>query len=388
MTTIPIPCSVLVLTHNAGKTISACLEGLREFAQVIVLDGYSTDDSRSIASTFSNVAIHDQPREFLEPSGRIRDFASVRNAGLMLANQPWFLYVDSDETLTPEFLASIRDVLASGKHDAYTAFRRFVINGEKIERAAAYPALHVRLARRERIINFVKPIHERLDLVPGATVGHLAGDLLIPLSPPSELWPKYRRYLALEVERAARLPFGQWLYWVLLWNVRSFFGFALRLIALSVTPGRGKRLPLQYELQFLAYPLLLIVESSPLHRLPLGQFVTYLFTGGTATAINVGLYTLLLWLDVWYVGASVMSEVIGFISAFLLHKYVAFRQHSKFASHFFKYCMLGLWNLFASTVLLWGFVDGLGVDELIAKLLVIACMVAWNFILYKFVIYV
>ncbi len=382
-----IPCSVLVLTRNAAETLHACLDGLKEFAQVIVLDGRSTDHTREIASSYQNVTLRDQPTDYLDADGRIRDFAAVRNAGLKVASQPWLMFVDADEILTPELVASIRAACASGSYDAYTAFRRFRVNGEWVMRAAAYPALHVRLVKKSMNHGFGKPVHERFDLKPGARVGALKGDLLIPLAPPKALWPKYRRYLAIEAERASTLPLGQWLYWVLWWNIRSLVSYALRLLWVCLTPGGGKKLPFAYEMQFLAYPFLLIVETSPLHRLPFGQFITYLCTGGAATFINVGLYWLLLRAGVWYIGASIVAEVFGFISAFIFHKYVAFRAHGDHAKHFVRYCLLGLWNLCASTALLWLFVDVVGIGPFIAKIIVIICMVAWNFLAYKFVVY-
>lgn len=382
-----VPCSVLVLTRNAAGTLGACLESLRAFAEVVVLDGGSTDATREIAGRFPNVRILEQPKEHLDADGRIRDFAAVRNAGFAAAAQPWFLFVDSDEVLTPELLASIERAVKAGTHDAYDVHRRFVVDGERIDRAAAYPSLHVRLARRSATDGFGKPVHERFNLKQGASVGRLDGDLLIPLPPPRTLWPKYRRYLSIEAERAATMDFGGWLYWVLWRSLRSCASYAVRLLAVWALPGTGKRLPLSYEIQFLAYPFFLILETSPLHRLRFGQFVAYLATGGSATAINVLLYALLLRLGAWYVAASVASEIAGFFSAFVLHKYVAFRSHGDHAKHFARYCLLGLWNLLASTALLWLLVDVGGIGEFAAKLIVVACMVAWNFALYKFVIY-
>lgn len=382
-----LPCSVLVLTRNAAGTLAACLEGMRSFADVIVLDGGSTDATREIAGRYSNVRLMEQPRASLDDDGRIRDFSAVRNVGFHAATQPWFLFIDADELLTPELVHSMERAMHAHEHDAYEVHRRFVIHGEIVRRAAAYPSLHVRLVRSNATTGFVKPVHERFDLAPGVSVGRLDGDLLIPLPSAEELWPKYRRYLSIEAHRTMTMGVGGWLYWVLWRSIRSCMSYAVRLLAVWVWPGAGKRLPLAYEWQFLAYPLLLIAETSPLHRIRYGQFFTYLGTGGIATALNMGLYALLLHVGFWYVVASFVSEVVGFLSAFVLHKYVAFRTHGDRMKHFLRYCLLGGWNLLASTALIWVFVDVAGMGALIAKALVIACMVAWNFVLYKFVVY-
>src|SRR3989344_783750 len=146
-----IPCSVHVLTKNSEATIARCLESLQSFAEVVVVDGYSTDRTREIAQSVPHVTGVDQNRAFLDSEERVRDFAAVRNDALARVLLPWFLYVDSDEVLTPEFLSSVRTAVLSGSFDAYTAFRRFVVRDEPVMRSAAYPALHLRLARRSAI---------------------------------------------------------------------------------------------------------------------------------------------------------------------------------------------------------------------------------------------
>ncbi len=119
-----IACSVLVLTRNSAESIGACLEALRDVAQVIVLDGGSIDGTREIALSFPNVTLRDQPLEHLDAQGRIRDFAAVRNVGLEAATQSWLFFVDADEVPTQELLASMRLAIASGAYDSYHVFRR------------------------------------------------------------------------------------------------------------------------------------------------------------------------------------------------------------------------------------------------------------------------
>jgi len=123
-------------------------------------------------------------------------------------------------------------------------------------------------------------------------------------------------------------------------------------------------------------------------RLVVRQFCLYLLSGGSATAINVGLFFLLVRAGVWYIGAQVISEAVGFVSAFLLHKYAVFQKKERFAGHFLRFCVLGLWNLFATTMVVYLCVEWMGLPKELAKLVSIACVVCWNFILYKFVVYV
>lgn len=266
MTQLPIPCAVLVLVRNAAATIGPCLEGLREFQRVIVLDGFSTDATREIAAGFSNVHIVDQDRAYLDENGMIKDFGAMRNVGLRHVTEEWFLYIDSDEILTPALIASIRTATASSDADAYEVFRRFVVDGHPILRSAVYPATHVRLARRSAIECFVKPIHERFKLASSARAAMLDGDLLIPLPSAKVLWPKYKRYLAIEADRSANMGLGAWVKWIFLRNVRSAMGVSARMALVWIMPGTGRRLPFAYEAQFVAYSLCMIVKTFPLGK--------------------------------------------------------------------------------------------------------------------------
>src|SRR3989344_3362623 len=95
-----IPCSVQVLTLNSGKTLEKCLESVKEFAEIIILDGNSTDNTVAIARRYTD-KIYPQA-DTNEKNVRITDFALVRNRGLKLASYDWFLFIDSDEYLSHE----------------------------------------------------------------------------------------------------------------------------------------------------------------------------------------------------------------------------------------------------------------------------------------------
>ena len=53
--------SVCILTKNSGKTLQQTLESTRFFAEVVILDNGSTDDTLAIAAAFPNVQIYQEP---------------------------------------------------------------------------------------------------------------------------------------------------------------------------------------------------------------------------------------------------------------------------------------------------------------------------------------
>lgn len=119
------------------------------------------------------------------------------------------------------------------------------------------------------------------------------------------------------------------------------------------------------------------------------QFLRYLLSGGMAFVLDFGTFKLLMYVfDVWYVGASFAGSVVGFFAAFTFHKYIVFQKHKQTTSQFIRYCLLQLFNAIAQTVLVYVFVEYLGVPPELGKVMSIACSVLWNFVLYKLFVYV
>jgi len=120
----------------------------------------------------------------------------------------------------------------------------------------------------------------------------------------------------------------------------------------------------------------------------LTKFTLYVLSGGTAAVADLGSYFLLLSLGTWYIAASVASGIIGFFTAFLLHKYVVFRKRRAFMSHLGRYFVVDMINLAIITGFLYLLVGQGGMDPRPAKFVALAPVVLWNFFVYKFVVYV
>ncbi|MBU0766679.1 GtrA family protein [Patescibacteria group bacterium] len=120
----------------------------------------------------------------------------------------------------------------------------------------------------------------------------------------------------------------------------------------------------------------------------LSKFIMYFLSGSTAAFADIGSYLLMLHIGVWYILASVISGIIGFFTAFLLHKYIVFQKKSKFLKHLRRYFMVDMVNLVIITVFLYALVDFWGIDPAIAKFVALTPVVLWNFFIYRFVVYV
>lgn len=92
--------SACLIVKNEEANLERCLASLKgRVDQIVVVDTGSTDRTVEIAQTYGATI------GFFEWCG---DFAAARNASLDLATQPWILWIDADEELTPDALPQLQ----------------------------------------------------------------------------------------------------------------------------------------------------------------------------------------------------------------------------------------------------------------------------------------
>lgn len=119
------------------------------------------------------------------------------------------------------------------------------------------------------------------------------------------------------------------------------------------------------------------------------QFLRYLITGFTAFGIEYGLYVLLFRiLGFHYITASVIVYSLVFWFSFLVNRYWSFQSKGDIRKQLFQYGLLFLFNLIVSNVfLMYVFIDILGISPYLSPMLKMGCVVCWNFLIYKYIIY-
>ena len=97
--------SAVVLTKNEEKNIERCLKSLDFCDEIIIVDDYSTDNTKNQISKIKsqnnklNIKIIEKHLN--------NDFASQRNFGLNKASNEWVLFVDADEEVSIELKKEI-----------------------------------------------------------------------------------------------------------------------------------------------------------------------------------------------------------------------------------------------------------------------------------------
>ncbi len=139
-----IPVSVLVLTLNEASNIGACLDSVREFDDVTVLDSVSSDGTQALARQRGAVVI-ERPFD---------DWASHQNWAMrhITFRHPWVFYLDADERMTPELQAEVTAIAKDAKRPevAFYCGRRNWFMGTWI-RHAMPPGMIMRFFRPKRV---------------------------------------------------------------------------------------------------------------------------------------------------------------------------------------------------------------------------------------------
>jgi len=136
------PISAFVACQNEEQNIEACLRSVTWCDEIIVVDSFSTDRTVEIARRYTDKIF------FRQWDG----YRSQKNFGLEQTSNTWALLIDSDERLSPELIAEIKQVFDDGpdRCAGYYLPRRVWYLGKWINHGGWYPDYKLRLFRKDR----------------------------------------------------------------------------------------------------------------------------------------------------------------------------------------------------------------------------------------------
>lgn len=149
-----IPVSVYIITLNEAGRIATLLNQLRIFAEVIVVDCGSTDQTAEIARGFPNVRFSHR---------NWSSFSEQKAHALSLCQSEWVLNIDSDEELTEEFIDEIKFTIASNDCDALES-RRLVYRWGRRSPYFTKDNWLVRFFRKHKGHYAPRRVHERISI--------------------------------------------------------------------------------------------------------------------------------------------------------------------------------------------------------------------------------
>lgn len=157
---MPVPVTVVIPTRDESAQIAEAVSALRWAAEVIVVDGDSSDDTGRLAAAAGARVI----------DAGARTIGAKRNVGIEAATTEWILALDADERVTDELRERIAALVSAPDHAAYRIrFRNFFLRRE-LTHGPYGRDRHVRLFTRDRRYT-TSNVHERLETI--ADVGDL-----------------------------------------------------------------------------------------------------------------------------------------------------------------------------------------------------------------------
>jgi glycosyltransferase involved in cell wall biosynthesis len=171
--------SFAVTVHNEGERLGDLLAQLRDFIEendtddeIVILDDFSTDaDTVSILEEYASLSYVTSYQHALE-----RDFGAHKSYLNALCKGDYIFQIDADETLSPDLLDNLHDILnANSKVDLFLVPRVNTVMGLTDEHIREWnwrvndrgwimwPDYQTRLYRNSPEIMWIGRVHERID---------------------------------------------------------------------------------------------------------------------------------------------------------------------------------------------------------------------------------
>jgi glycosyltransferase involved in cell wall biosynthesis len=244
--------TVGILTLNSEDVIRNALESVKEFSEIIVCDGGSSDKTLKIARKY-NCKIIFQKKKFRFFNKKIKNFSGVRNQILSKSINKYVFFLDSDEIINKNLKYYLKNRIANNTKSNIgigLVNRKYRLKKKIINYAITYPNFHPRLVNRNAVSKFIKFVHEKPllknDKFKVLNIPKLCF-IIVPISEdPKYLINKFIYYTSIEVLMLAKSSFYKFLKFI---NFRLLvlFLFTIRLIR-NIFIFQNNKMPLVHEL--------------------------------------------------------------------------------------------------------------------------------------------
>ena len=118
--------------------------------------------------------------------------------------------------------------------------------------------------------------------------------------------------------------------------------------------------------------------------------VFFLFSGGTAAVVDLGLlYILVDFFDIWYLLSAAIAFIVAFFVSFTLQKFVTFVEHSRdrIPKQLVQYFSFAIFNLGMNTLLMYIVVEKIMIHYLLAQIIASGIIALYSYFVYKYFIF-
>lgn len=158
--------SVFIIAFNESKIISKCLEKLKNFDEIIVVDSGSTDDTVAICESFGAKVIYN----------KFENFGLQKQFALNQTKNNWVLSLDADEVVSDLLLNEIQNIDFTKETTAYTIPRTHVFLNKIFKHGAESKRPILRLFNKDFGKFTPHKVHETIEVI--GDIGKLQQEML------------------------------------------------------------------------------------------------------------------------------------------------------------------------------------------------------------------
>ncbi|EFP2933053.1 glycosyltransferase [Campylobacter jejuni] len=150
--------SVIIIVKNAKQTLLECLNSLKDFDEIILLNNESSDNTLNIANEFKKdfANLHIYHSAFI-------GFGALKNLALSYAKNDWILSIDADEVLENECIKELKN-LELQEDNIIALNRKNLYKGEWIKACGWWPDHVMRVFNKTHTSFNENLVHESLIL--------------------------------------------------------------------------------------------------------------------------------------------------------------------------------------------------------------------------------
>ena len=161
-----LPVSVVIVTRNEERNIREALQSIRDVAEIIIVDAFSTDRTADICREYTDKIYQ---KEW-------QGYAKQKQTGIELANSEWVFILDSDERFTEFLWKEISDITNHNRgYTGYYVPRKNFFLGKWIRHGGWWPDYTLRLFLKDKAVMEERKVHEKV--VVNGKVGYLKNHL-------------------------------------------------------------------------------------------------------------------------------------------------------------------------------------------------------------------
>ncbi len=147
-----IPASIAIVTKNEESNIKDALESVKDAAEIIIIDSFSTDKTVEICKNYTE-------KVFIK---EWQGYAKQKQMAVDLAGCQWVLVLDADERVTPELKTEIIEAIKGDRHNGFYIPRKNHFIGRWIKYSGWWPDYTLRLFKKDLGRFEEREVHEKV----------------------------------------------------------------------------------------------------------------------------------------------------------------------------------------------------------------------------------